>query len=166
MTFFDLILLLALFGFIWFGFWNGLVHALGGLISIILSVFVASRWYDVLALKLLPFLDNNASLANLLGFIIIFALAQIVFMSIVQIVNKFFQMPFLKIINRLAGAVFGLVGGVLIIGLILYFSTKFSLGSGWEDLINTSFIAPTLIVFGKLLLPLIPEAIKQIKSLI
>lgn len=165
MTFFDLILILILFGFIWFGFWNGLIRTLGGIIGIILSIFIASRWYEVLALKILPFLGENLSLARLLSFLIIFAVVQFIVICLLKIINKVFNLPILKTLNRLAGAVFGLIEGGLILGLVLYFSTKFFLGGSWLDIINDSNIARPLVGFGKILLPFIPEVLKQIKSL-
>ena len=166
MTFFDLILLLILFGFVWFGFWNGLVRTLGGIVGIILAIFVAGRWYEVLALKLLPFLSDNLSLARLLSFIVIFVVTQFIIISLLKIINKVFSFPILKTLNRLAGAFFGLIEGGLILGLVLYFSTKFLLVSNWTELLNNSDIAPRLISFGKILLPLLPQVLKQIQSLI
>ena len=166
MAFFDLILLLILFGFVWFGFWNGLFHALGGLVSVVVGVFIASRWYEVLALKFLPFLGDNFNISKILAFIAVFIVARFIVFLIFRTVNKFFELPILKIFNKLGGAAFGLIEGALIIGLLLYFSTKFPLGSGWLEMLENSNFAPTLIGFGKILLPLIPEAVKQIKALI
>ncbi len=170
MSFFDIILLLILLGFVWFGFWNGLIQTLGGIISVILAVFIAGRWYETIALKILPFLGDNLNLARLLGFIAVFILARFIIFILFKILDKIFGIlsfiPFLKIINRLAGAALGFVEGGLIIGLVLYFSTKFPLGESWIGLINSSKIALPLIGFGKVLLPLLPKALKQIQSLI
>lgn len=170
MTFFDLILLLILLGFVWFGFWNGLIQTIGGIISVILAVFIASRWYETIALKILPFLGDNLNLSRLLGFIAVFILARFVVFILFKILNKLFDVlsfiPFLKTINRLAGAVLGFVEGGLIIGLVLYFSLKFPLGESWSGLVNGSKVASPLISFGKVLLPLVPQALKQIQSLI
>ncbi len=170
MTFFDLILLLVLIGFTWFGFWNGLIQTLGGILSVVLAVFIASRWYDVIALKILPLLGDKLNLSRLLGFILVFILARFIILLLIKVLDKIFDfltfIPFLKTINRLAGATLGLIEGGLILGLILYFSAKFPLGNNWVNLLNNSNIALPLIGFGKILLPLIPEAFKQIKSLI
>ncbi len=170
MTFFDLILFLILLGFVWFGFWNGLIQTIGGIISVVLAVFIASRWYETIALKILPFLGDNLNLSRLLGFIAVFILARFIVFILFKILNKVFDIlsfiPFLKTINRLVGAILGLIEGGLIIGLILYFSTKFPLGESWAGLINNSKVALPLVGFGKILLPLLPKALKQIQSLI
>lgn len=166
MTFFDLILLLILFGFIWFGFWSGLIRTVGGIISVVVSVFIASRWYEDLAVKILPILGDNFNLSRILAFIAVIIISHFILSLIFRAIDKFFSLPILNIFNKLGGAVFGLIEGVLIVGLVLYFSTKFPLGEGWIQAINTSHIAPFLISLGKILLPLLPEALKQIKSLI
>ena len=93
-------------------------------------------------------------------------IARFIIFLIFRTINKFFELPFLNIINKLGGAVFGLIEGGLILGLVLYFSTKFPLGEWWVQLISSSNLAPSLIGFSKILLPLIPEALKQIKALI
>ncbi|MBU4369742.1 CvpA family protein [Patescibacteria group bacterium] len=166
MSFFDLILLLLLFGFVWFGFWNGLIRTLGGIIGLVLAVFVAGQWYETVALKLLPFLSDNLSLARLLSFILVFIITQFIIICLLKVVNKIFNLPVLKILNRLTGAIFGLIEGGLILGLVLYFSTKFTLVPNWAEILNSSSIAPTLISFGKILQPLLPQVLKQIQSLI
>ncbi len=166
MTFFDVILLLILFGFVWFGFWNGLIRTLGGIVGVVLSVFISSRWYESLSLKILSFLGDNLGLARILAFIIIFAVAQFVIISLLKVINKIFSFPILKTLNCLAGAVFGFIEGILFMGLILYFSAKLPLGFGWTNLLDTSVVVPFLTGAGKILLPFIPEAIKQIQSLI
>ncbi len=170
MTLFDLILLLIVFGFVWFGFWYGLIHTLGGIISLILGVIFASRWYPAVALKILPIFGDNINLARLVAFIIIFIVARFIVFLLFRALNRVIDflsfIPFLKTINRLAGAALGFIEGALIIGLILYFSTKFPLGANWIQLLANSNVAPLLIKFGNILLPLIPEAFKQIKSVV
>ncbi len=166
MSLFDLILLLLLFGFVWFGFWNGLIRTLGGIVGLVLAIFVAGQWYETVALKLLPFLSDNLNLARLLSFILIFIITQFIIICLLKVVNKIFNLPVLKILNRLTGAIFGLIEGGLILGLILYFSTKLTLIPNLTESLNSSNIAPTLISFGKILQPFIPQVLKQIQSLI
>jgi len=169
MSLFDLILLLIIFGFIWFGFWFGLISTVGGLIGLVLGIILASRWYGILALKLIP-LGLSQNLAKIAAFLILFIAIRLVVGLIFKFLDKIFNfisiIPFLKTINRLAGAILGLIEGGLIVGLILFFSTKFPLGQGWSKILTESKFAASLIKFAKILLPLIPAAIKQIQSVI
>jgi len=170
MTFFDLILLLVLFGFIWFNFWQGLITSLGGIISLILGVFLATRWYDVIASNFLSIVIHNQNIARLVAFILIFIVARLLVILIFKIINKIFDLlsliPFLQPINHLGGGIFGLVEGGLLIGLVLSFLSKFPLGDWWVKILTSSNIAPILVKFSHILSPLLPNVFKQIQSLI
>ncbi|MDD5625907.1 MAG: CvpA family protein [Patescibacteria group bacterium] len=170
MTFFDLILLLILFGFIWFNFWQGLVTSLGGIISLILGVTFATRWYDIIASKFLILIIHNQNISRLIAFILIFIVARLLIIFIFKIINKIFDLlsliPFLKSSNHLGGGVLGLIEGGLKIGLGLDFLSKFPLGDWWVGILTSSNIAPIMVKFSHILSPLLPEVFKQIKSLI
>lgn len=166
MTLFDLVLLLILFGFVWFGLWHGLIRTISGIVAFVLSLIIASRFYELLALKLLPLLKDNFLLSRILSFLLIFLVAQAIIFFIFRALNKIFDFSILKIFNRLAGALFGLIEGGLVIGFILYLSSKLPLGAAWANSLETSFMAGVLIGFNNILLPLLPKAIKQIQSLV
>ncbi len=169
MTLFDLILILIVFGFVWFGFWFGLIHALGGLVGLIVGAAVASRWYDDLAEKILFLFGSQGNLAKVVSFLIIYIITNrlvgFIFFIIGRILRPITHLPFLKTINRVAGAFIGFVEGSLTIGLILYFMTKFPIG--WlMKFIENSKLAQHFINLAKFLLPLLPEVLKKIESMI
>ncbi len=166
MGLFDLILLLILFGFVWFGLWHGLIRTISGIVAFVLSLVIASRWYEFLALKILPLLKDNFILSRILSFLLIFFIAQAIIFFIFRGLNKVFDFSILKVFNRLAGALFGLAEGGLILGFILYFSEKLPLGIAWSNLLETSSVAGALIRFSNILLPLLPNAIKEVQSFI
>jgi len=169
MTFFDLILLLILFGFVWFNFWYGLIYAVGGIFGLIFGAVLATRWYNIFAEKLLFLFGENENLAKVVCFIILFFIIWRLIVWIFSLLERFFNVlsfiPFLKSINRIAGAVLGFFEGALILGLLLYFLTRFPLGK-LADTINSSDIAQFLINTAKILWPLLPAGIKHIKELI
>ncbi|MCX7778870.1 MAG: CvpA family protein [Patescibacteria group bacterium] len=169
MTLFDLILILIVFGFIWFDFWFGLIYALGGLAGLIVGVAVASRWYDELAIKIVFLLGGNINLANIISFLVIYIvvnrLVGFVFFILDRILRPITHLPFLKAINRLGGALIGFVTGSLTVGLFLYFIVRFPLP--WLiNLIENSKLAQHFINLAKILLPLLPEILKKIESAI
>jgi len=165
MTLFDLILFIILFGFVWFGFWYGLIYSLGGIVSLLLSTIFASRLCESLGRLITPLLAGHQNLAVIVSFILIFVLVRLMVSLIFKILDRFFHLPILGLLNKIFGGVFGLLEGALFLGLILYFSTKFPLGEKWLETLSNSFFSFSLIRFGKILLPLIPEAIKNLKSL-
>ena len=75
--------------------------------------------------------------------------------------------PFLKTINRLGGLVLGFLTGSLTLGLILYVASKYSFLESWfGQWLSHSQVAPALIKFAGFLMPLLPEFLKKLQSLI
>jgi len=123
MTLFDLILLLILGGFVAYGLWFGLVHTLGVLVGTIAGAFLAARWYDDVASWLGFLFGGRENLAKVICFLILFIIINRLVGLIFWLVDKIFSflkiIPFLSTINRLLGAVFGFLEGVLVLGLTL-----------------------------------------------
>ena len=165
MSLFDLILFIILLGFVWFGFWYGLIQSLGGIISLLVSTVFASRLCPALGKIFSPLIGRHENLAVILAFILIFLLVRFLVLLLFKFLDRIFCLPVLGTANRIFGGIFGLLEGALFLGLLLYFSTKFPLGEKWLTTLSESSIAPHLLRFGKILLPLIPEAIKSLKSL-
>jgi uncharacterized membrane protein required for colicin V production len=70
--------------------------------------------------------------------------------------------PFLKTINRVAGACLGFLEGGLVLGLILLYASQQSFFSGW---LNNSQVTPFQINFTKAILPLLPQLMEKFKGL-
>ncbi len=169
MTLFDLILVLILFGFVWFGFWYGFIYGVGGILGIVFGATLASRWYSLVAQKLLFLFGGNLNLARIICFltlfIIIWRLVHLLFKLLDRVVNFLSFIPLLKTINRIAGATLGFLEGSLILGLILFFISRFPVGR-LADLIVRSDVAKFLIKIAKILWPLLPLTLKQIKGIL
>ncbi len=171
MTIFDTILLIILAGFIFYGLFFGLIRTLGSLVGIVVGAWLASRFY-------LPVFDwardlffGYDNLGRVLTFIILFIVINRLIGFVFVLLNKSFDVisiiPFLKTINRLAGAALGFVEGALILGLILYVAARYSfVGSWFGNALSNSEIAPFLLKFVKILLPLLPEMLKKLQGVI
>jgi uncharacterized membrane protein required for colicin V production len=86
------------------------------------------------------------------------------FSLINKVFNIFTFIPFLKSINRLAGAALGFLEGALILGLVLFFLSNFPIA--WlVDLINQSSVAQFLIKIAKVLWPLLPIGLKKMQDI-
>jgi membrane protein required for colicin V production len=170
MTIFDLILLLILGGFVAYGLWFGLIHTLGVLFGTIAGAFLAARWYDNLASWLGFLFGGRENLAKVICFLFLFIIINRLVGLLFWVVDKIFSVltiiPFLKTINRLLGAAFGFLEGVLVLGLTLYVAARFPLGEWFSDNLADSKVAHYLISVVNILKPLLPEILKQLKSLI
>ena len=70
----------------------------------------------------------------------------------------------MKSLNHLAGLVFGIFEGAVIVGVSLYFIARFPLSSTFMSAFEASQVAPYLVKPVKIFMPLIPEAIKYLQS--
>lgn len=171
MGIFDIILLIILSGFVFYGLFFGLIRTLGSLAGVVVGAWLASHFYlQVFAwVKDLAFGFNN--LGKVVVFIILFTLINRLICFAFIILDRTFDIisiiPFLKTINRLAGAILGLLMGGLILGLILYVAARYAILNnffgGW---LVDSQVAPRLIKFASVLAPLLPEVLKKLQSLI
>jgi len=168
MVLFDLILLLILGGFVLYGLWFGLVHMVGVLVGTVAGAFLAARWYDDVASWFSFIFGRDSNTAKILCFLILFIFINRLVGLAFWLGDKIFSfltiVPFLKTINRLLGAAFGLLEGVLVLGLTLYMASRFPLGDWFTSSLADSRVGYVLMTIGKILKPLLPEVIKQLKS--
>lgn len=165
MAILDIILIVVLLIFAGVGFWFGLVRTLGYFISLITALLIAVNFYGVLAARLQGYVGGNINLYKFLAFIALFGLTNRLVVLIFWLIEKVVIVPFLGLVNRLLGAFLALLGGILILGLLLYFLSVLPLGNWLSGPLSTSAIASFLIAGSKLLWPLLPAALKQIPVL-
>ncbi len=90
-----------------------------------------------------------------------------------KLIEKFFNfiafIPGSKYINNLAGAILGFFEGALFLGLIIFVVSRYAfIGNllGISAQLTSSTIAPLLLYVVNLILPVLPEALKTLKSII
>jgi uncharacterized membrane protein required for colicin V production len=172
MAIIDIILLVILGYFTLWGFKKGLIRAVGAIVGLIAAIVLASRYFEEVAEVIAPFigLSDNMNLAKMAAFILLLFAINYIVSIIVAIVEKMYKaiaiLPFMKLGNRLLGAVLGLLQASLMIGLILYFAARFPFGSIVEVFFEDSKVAPIVLQISGLVQPFIPDAIRQIESLI
>jgi uncharacterized membrane protein required for colicin V production len=168
MTILDISLIVILFFFVASGYRFGLIVTLGNLIGTVVGVLVAGHYFEAGATVLDGILLGNENLARVAAFVIIFILASRFIGLVFWMINKFFKVisavPFLKSINRLAGAFLGFLEGAVIIGVALVFIDKFPFSEIIIPAVEASSTAQWLLGYGKILEPLLPEAVKLLES--
>lgn len=156
---FDLILILVLFAFALFGFWFGLIHALGALVGTLVGAVVASRYYTIW---------SASNLTKVITFVILFTIASrltgLVFLGIEKVFNLAKLIPGISMVNRLTGGFFGLLEGAIVLGAVLYFGQRLPFPP-FLELINASDLAKLLIKVGGIVVPLFPEVLRQAKEI-
>jgi len=171
MTILDAILLIILAGFVFYGLFFGLIRTLGSLVGIVAGAWLASHFYLQIFSWAEDLFFGYDNLGKVLTFIILFTIINRLVGFAFSLLDKTFNIisiiPFLKTINRLAGAIFGFLEGALVLGLILYVASRYAFIEHWFGgwLVNSE-IAPFLLQFVEFLKPLLPEILKRLKSLI
>ncbi len=172
MAIIDIILLIILGYFTLWGFKKGLIRAVGAIVGLIAAIVLASRYFEEVAEIIAPFigLSDNMNFAKMVGFVGLLFVINYAVSIIVAIIEKMYKtvavLPFMKLGNRLLGAMLGLLQASLLIGLVLYFAARFPFGSIVESFFEDSKVAPIVLQISGIVQPFIPDAIRQIESLI
>jgi len=168
MNWLDIVLLVIILFFVFRGFKAGLVGAIGALLGVIVGVWAGTNFMNEVASWLTSFFNfNNQSLANILAFVLIFIVVNIIFSIAVWIINSIFHViPLINFTNKLMGALIGFVGGVLFISILVYLLSLFAFSQNIADVVQGSQLAGVAMKISVILKPLIPEAIKSLKSIL
>jgi membrane protein required for colicin V production len=168
MSFFDIVLLIIIGGFGLFGLWFGFFHTLGSLAGTIFGVYLASRYYEQMATWLMGITGWGNNFSRVLMFTIAFIIINRLVGFAFWIFDKFFdvltKLPFLSSINRLLGMALGVFEGLVTVGFVIYFMEKYPFSEKIVASIADSAVAPPALAIVAVLLPLLPEGMRLIRS--
>lgn len=166
----DIALIVLLGGFVLTGLWFGIVHMVGSIVGIALGALLAGKYYDIVANFLSAPLGGNVNFSRVLAFFIVFVVVNRLFGFCLLLLDKaidfFAVIPFFKTFNRLLGAVLGLIEGTLVLGLAVYFASRFPWSPQLVAQLQASSLAKSLLVVGAILVPLLPQAIRAVQSVL
>lgn len=165
----DFVFLLIIFGFVLSGFWFGLIHTLGAVVGTIVGIYFSSRLYDDVAVWAQANFSGSLNIWKVVVFIILFAVVSRLIGYLFYLVERIFHLlsiiPFLKTINRLAGALLGLFEGSIVLGALIFIMQKFPFGLA-EKIFAASVIKGYLLGVFSVLMPFVPEALKLADEII
>ena len=160
---FILIGLILLFG-VW-GLRKGFLETLGALVGIIVAAVIAGRFY-----LFVGDFFGSTDFANIIAFVIIFAITIKLVGLFFWLLGKVFKiisiLPFVQSFDRFLGAILGLVAGILILTVLTYFLSKYNFNSWLIWQMKDSILVAVLLKISYIFMPLLPDALKKIKSLI
>ncbi len=168
MSYFDFALVAIIAGFSLFGLWFGLIHTVGSFIGTFVGIYFSMRYYEPMANWLIHLTGWGGNFSKVLMFIVAFViisrLVGLAFWLIEKLLSVVTKLPFIRSMNHLLGAIFGIFEGAVIVGVSLYFIARFPLGNNFMTAFQNSNIAPYLVKPVKIFMPLIPDAIKFLQS--
>lgn len=119
MNFLDLIIGLPILLMAISGFRNGLIKELASLAALLLGLFFAIYFSDVVAVWLAQYLDISERWLFIIAFIITFVVVVFLVSLIGNLLTRVASAAALGIINRLFGFLFGLLKGVVIMSALI-----------------------------------------------
>ena len=141
------------------GFKSGIIKAVLTLAGVIVGVILAGRFYAALA-ENLTFIPQE-TLARVVAFAIILVLVILIASIIAGVLKWLASIVLLGWVNRLGGALLGLIMGSIFCGALLAIWTKFL---GISDPIAESALANFLLDGFPMVLALLPGEFDSVRS--
>ena len=159
MTWLDIVITVLIIVPTFIGLRAGIIKAALSLAGVIVGIILAGRYYTALA-EQLTFI-SQANLANIAAFALILFGVMLVAAILASVLKWLVSAVLLGWINRLAGALFGLVLGAIFCSALLAIWAKF-LGVG--DTMAESALATILLDRFPLILALLPNEFGAVRS--
>ena len=118
MNWLDFLILVPVIWFGFKGFSHGLVHELASLIGLILGIYAALHFSEYMGNFLSSLFTINERYLPVISFIATFVVVVLVIFLIGWIIGKMLDLVALGFINRLFGAIFGVIKGIVLVSLI------------------------------------------------
>jgi len=159
MSWLDIVVLVIIVFATLIGLKVGLIKALLSIVGVVVGVILAGRYYAVLA-EHLTFI-SQPSLAKIAAFAIILIVVMIIAAVLASLIKWAVSAVMLGWVNRLGGAVFGLVLGAIFCGALLSMWVKFV---GISGPIQDSALAALLLDSFPMVLALLPAEFDSVRS--
>lgn len=153
------IIVVALIG-AFIGLWKGLISIVMTLVGLIVGIILAGHYYDDLAVHLT--LIPNEILAKIVAFLIILIGIMVIASLLAHLFKIAASAVMLGWVNRIGGAIFGIVLGLLLCSAVLAI---------WANLVGTggaiseSILARVLLDYFPLILALLPDEFDGIRAI-
>lgn len=145
----DIGILVILTLFIVKGAVLGLIKEVSTLVGLVVAAAVSFRFYLPLAEQLEQASALPSQLCVMITLLALFIGTMIIFSVLGVVLSRFVKLLFLGGLNRVFGALFSLVQGVLVLALVLYGLSLASLPTSVKPLMNQSELQPPFVQFGK-----------------
>lgn len=158
MNLFDMLAIVILAFCVIRGTFRGLIKELSSVVGVLAGFYAAYTYYMGIA-KLLSHWMVNTSSINILSFLIIFCFVFLIISMVGVIIKYMLNIAFMGWFDRICGAVFGLLKGVLIVSVMLIIFTAF-LPKG-APFVKDSILAPHVTLVSEKMAKVVSQDMKQ-----
>lgn len=124
---FAILLILSAFN----GYSKGFIIELTSLIALVAGIYAAVYFSDVTSDFLQTYFSLTTKYLSVISFALTFVLVLIAVVFVGRIVEKFVDLLMLGFLNKIAGLVFGVLKGVLILSVLIFVINYFDAGREW-----------------------------------
>jgi membrane protein required for colicin V production len=146
MSVLDILLILIVGVCFVLGFWNGLVKQVASILGIVVGVVVAARLATRLAPAVQGRVITDPQVALITAYVFLFVLAALAVWLIGLLVRAILKKAELGLTDRIWGALFGLVKGVVFCWAVLLAIVPMSEESYFHQQLQQGTVAPRLLV--------------------
>lgn len=115
----DIILFLPLLWAAWKGFKNGFIIEVASIVALIAGIYLAANFSEITAGAIKNWLDIEGTWLGYVSFLATFILAVFGVYALAKVIEKAVNLAALKLVNKIAGLVFGVLKVALILSIIL-----------------------------------------------
>src|SRR3989339_319687 len=141
------------------GIFRGLVKEISSIIGVLAGFYAAYSYYALLAKPLARWISSTPYL-NILSFMIIFCVIFILISILGIIIKYLLNIAFLGWEDRICGAGFGIIKGILIVSVVLISLTAF-LPKG-APIIKNSLLSPHVTLISEKMVKVVSKDMKQL----
>ncbi len=149
MSLIDILVWAVLLAFIIKGFVKGLVREICSLVGLVMGVWAACKYYQPLSEAIRHYIHLPHGVSIIFSYILLFLTIGLLFFFLGSFLTALFKIALLGGVNRVGGAVFGLLQGALVLCLILYFGTTKPMPSKVKLQLERSSSARPFVVCGR-----------------
>jgi len=160
MNWLDVVLSVLLLASVATSFSAGLTREVVGLVSMIVALVLAIWFYGTAGSFLLPYV-SSPGIANFCGFLIVFCVVLLLGGIIGRLLGRLMKVAGLSFVDRLLGAGFGLVRGLLLSIALILAVMAFTPGSSPPSAVVRSRVAPYVIEAARVCAAVAPRELKD-----
>jgi membrane protein required for colicin V production len=159
MNWLDIVLIVVIAVTAFMGLRMGLIKAVLSLVGMIVGVILAGLYYVPLS-EQLSFIPHEGA-AKIIAFVIILVVVMVITSILATLLKWAASLVMLGWLNRIGGAVFGLVLGAIFCGALLATFAKFL---NIETVISESVLATVFLHYFPIVLALLPGEFDAVRS--
>ncbi len=160
MNWLDVVLALVLVGSVVTSFSTGLAREIVGMVSMLAALVLAIWFYGTAGSFLQPYV-SSPGVANFCGFLMVFCGVLILGAILGRAMGRLMRVAGLSFVDRLLGAGFGLVRGLLISIALVLALLAFTPGKSPPNAVVDSRVAPYVIDAARVVAAVAPHELKD-----